>query len=244
MSAGSAPSISRLGAVHGHVLDTLGLRIVSGELPPGAQLLTEDHLASDLQVSKGALREAVKGLVAKGLLAVSPRTGTRVTSREAWNFLDVDVLRWLSEHDKPALMKALTELRAALEPGAARLAALRATDDDLARLAQAYQGMCDAANRAEFVEADVAFHAAMLRACHNELYISLGGAIDYILRNSLEITAGVDVDLRRSLPQHGLVVAALEAGEATTAAAAVGSLLATAEHALETAGFLDRNEQA
>jgi DNA-binding FadR family transcriptional regulator len=242
MSAGTAPAISRRGAVHGHVLDTLGLRIVSGELPPGAQLLTEEHLANDLRVSKSALREAVKGLVAKGLLAVSPRTGTRVNSRESWNFLDVDVLRWLSEHDKPALMKSLTELRAAVEPGAARLAAVRATDDDLALLAQAFAGMRDASTVADFVDADVAFHAAMLRACHNELYISLGVAIEYVLRNSFEITATVESDMRSSLPQHGLVLAALEAGEHSTAAAAVGSLLATAEHALETAGFLDRGE--
>ncbi len=98
------------------VADDLGRRIVAGAWQPGSPLPVEDALASELGVSRGVLREAVKSLVAKGMLRVRPRTGTRVLPPEDWNHLDPDVLRWKQSGDAAGLLRDTGELRRIVEP--------------------------------------------------------------------------------------------------------------------------------
>lgn len=112
--------------LHQRVADELGRRIVGGAWGPGDPLPVEDVLAAEIGVSRGVLREAVKSLVAKGMLRVRPRTGTRVLAPEHWNHLDRDVLRWKQAGDATALLRDTGELRRIIEPEAARLAAGRA----------------------------------------------------------------------------------------------------------------------
>jgi DNA-binding FadR family transcriptional regulator len=80
--------------LHGRVIRELGLRIVGGALPPGSSLPNEDELGAELGVSRTVVREAVKVLLAKGLVEVRPRTGTRVRPRRSWHLLDPDVVAW------------------------------------------------------------------------------------------------------------------------------------------------------
>ena len=75
---------------HGRIVHTIGRRIVSGEIRPGELLPTPARV----QASRGVVREAIKVLAAKGLVASRPRTGTRVRPPESWNLLDPDVLAW------------------------------------------------------------------------------------------------------------------------------------------------------
>ena len=129
----STPYIYPRRGLHGEVVHTIGLQIVNGDLKPGDPLPPEDELTSDLSVSRTVLREAVRVLAAKGLVQARPKTGTRVRERGDWNILDPDVLSWRTEaSDDHKLYEETTEIRLAIEPLAARLAATRATDEEVA----------------------------------------------------------------------------------------------------------------
>ena len=138
----SRPHIYPRRGLHGEVVHTIGLQIVSGQLQPGDPLPPEDELTSDLAVSRTVLREAVRVLAAKGLVLARPKIGTRVRERSDWNILDPDVLSWRAEaaHDQK-LYEETTEIRLAIEPLAARLAATRATDEEVAAITEAFAAM-------------------------------------------------------------------------------------------------------
>ncbi|MEU5204556.1 FadR/GntR family transcriptional regulator [Streptomyces pseudogriseolus] len=206
------------------VADDLGRRIVAGAWQPGSPLPVEDALASELGVSRGVLREAVKSLVAKGMLRVRPRTGTRVLPPEDWNHLDPDVLRWKQSGDAAVLLRDTGELRRIVEPEAARLAAERACPDDVRALNDALAAMEAAAAspaRGGYVAADIAFHRALLDAGGNRLLGSLGRAVEIALRHSFDVSTRTPGAVEASLPGHRAVVRAVEAGDPDAAAAAV-----------------------
>ncbi|TDC73220.1 FadR family transcriptional regulator [Streptomyces hainanensis] len=222
----------RYRTMHQRVVDELGRRIVGGEWEPGRALPVEDVLAAEIGVSRGALREAVKALVAKGMLLVRPRTGTRVLPPEQWNHLDRDVLRWQQEGDSAALLRDTGELRRIVEPEAARLAAGRARPADVAALYEALATMEVAAarpGRGGYVEADIAFHRALLDASGNRLLGSLGRAIDIALEHSFAVSTRTPGAVASSLPAHRAIVAAVEAGDPAAAAAAVLGIIDAAE---------------
>ena len=115
--------------VHGNTVDLLGEAIVSGHYAVGGALPPEPMLCETLGVSRTVVREAVKSLVAKGLLVTGPKLGTRVLPEEHWNWFDPDVVVWQSR-DRPVareFLRDLQELRRVVEPAAVRLAAERAT---------------------------------------------------------------------------------------------------------------------
>ncbi|HEY2204098.1 MAG TPA: FCD domain-containing protein [Pseudonocardia sp.] len=224
--------------VHGQTVATLGARIVSGAVPPGA-VLDLAELGRELDLSMTALREALKVLAAKGLVAARQRRGTYVRDRADWNLLDGDVLRWRGEAGETAtVLRELAEVRASVEPAAAALAATRREDADLAELDAALADMAGAADAAARVAADLRWHRALLRATHNELFARMDVflAPGLRLRDAL-VHAGEADD---PVPGHAAVVAAVRAGDGGAAAAATRRLLEAsardAEAALRTGG--------
>jgi DNA-binding FadR family transcriptional regulator len=218
--------------MHQRVVDELGQRIVGGVWKPGQSLPVEDLLASEIGVSRGALREAVKALTAKGLLQVRPRTGTRVLPPEQWNHLDRDVLRWQQAGDPVALLRDTGELRRIVEPEAARLAAGRADPGEVRALFEALAAMEAAAARpglSGYIEADAAFHRALLDASGNRLLGSLGRAIDIALEHSFLVSTQTHGAAEASLPAHRAVVEAVESGDPAAASAAVLTIIDAAQ---------------
>ena len=113
------------------LLDALGRSIVIGKYDTRA-FPTEAELAKQHGVSRSVTREAVKMLTAKGLLSARPRQGTIVQPSTSWNLFDPDVLRWLLERKfSVQLLKHFNQLRVAIEPAAAALAATNADPGDL-----------------------------------------------------------------------------------------------------------------
>lgn len=223
---------------HGHVTEALGMRILDGHVQPGETLPNESALCADLGVGRGTLREAVKALEAKGLVESRPRTGTRVRPRDRWNFLDSDLLRWMQRSDSLRLLSDLADLRRSIEPGAARLAAERATDEDRASLHAAYDLMmasCRKEGLEGFSEADLAFHMALLHACHNDLYVSLGHAIEIALRASFERGMAVPGAVSASIPRHQLILSAIMVGDGDAASAAAIGLIDAAVRDIDAA---------
>ncbi|MCW8100388.1 FadR family transcriptional regulator [Streptomyces tauricus] len=231
-SRGRAEIVAHFLTMHQRVVDELGRRIVGGAWEPGDPLPVEDVLAAEAGVSRGVLREAVKALVAKGMLRVRPRTGTRVLPPEHWNHLDRDVLRWKQAEDATALLHDTGELRRIVEPEAARLAADRAGPDDVRALYDALAAMEAAAaepGRSGYVEADIAFHRALLDASGNRLLGSLGRAVDIALEHSFLVSTQTPGAVEASLPGHRAVVEAVEARDPSAAAAAVLAIVEAAE---------------
>ena len=192
----------------------LGAQIVRGELGPGSPVPTEDELVSQFDVGRSALREGVKVLAGKGLLESRTSAGTRVRPRESWNLLDPDVLRWrYAPAASRADVRILADLRVAMEPGAARLAAEAASAAQRAAVAAALAGMWAAADEpAAFVEADLAFHRAVFAAAGNDLLLYVHDVVSVALGAIRPLHTRSAGHYRRTLPAHQRVATAIQHG--------------------------------
>lgn len=206
-------------SLHGQVAHEIGARILKGDLAPGDVLPNEANLSAELNVSRTALREAIKVLAAKGLVESRPKTGTRVRPREVWNLLDPDILSWqFSSGPDAAVMRHLFEIREIVEPAAAALAAARGNREEIARMAVAYEDMVAAGDDIEAgIEPDLRFHQSILAATENELLRSLGSMIETALAAGFKASRSLDTVLRNSLPLHKKVMEAISEGDGDTA---------------------------
>lgn len=210
------------------VLTTLGREIAQGIIPAGATLPPEYDLESRLGVGRGVVREAIKTLSGKGLVSVQPRHGTRVLPRSDWSLLDRDVLNWLVGQENPdrELLLAIQEVRSIIEPAAAALAAVRATDDDLLRINAALAAMEASDSQASATAADKAFHLAILDATHNPVLQGFRGAIDTILSAVFVVAVdSVDGWFDGNLPNHGVIARAIKERDVTKARQAMEQVL-------------------
>jgi DNA-binding FadR family transcriptional regulator len=197
--------------MHGHTLDGLGLAIVSGRYSVAEALPPEPVLCQQLGVSRTVIREAVKSLVAKGLITTGPKVGTRVQSQQSWNWFDPDVITWQAQCGlTPEFLGDLVELRGVVEPAAAKLAALKATPQDIAHMELAYSGMKHAVeNGGDYVSHDLRFHQGLLLASHNRMLVQMSKALNALLRTSFEISTRKKDGAKLSLPGHRAVLDAL-----------------------------------
>jgi len=161
------------------VLNAIGSRIISGELSPGDVLPKEDTLSEQYEVSRTVIREAVKGLAARGLVESRPKVGTIIRPRDDWQMLDPSVLEWVaSSSSESEFMLNLAEVRLAIEPGMAGIAARNASSEDIDKITAAYEQL-EAAEGDEqaWARADLAFHASIVDACNNEFLTYIVRAI-------------------------------------------------------------------
>ena len=108
--------------------------IVSGEIGPGETLPREAELCQRYGVSRTTVRDALRRLHGKGLVAGAARTGTSVQPTGRWNQFDPDILAWRLEAGlDPQLLRELHEVRLSFEPEACRMASQHATPEDNAR---------------------------------------------------------------------------------------------------------------
>lgn len=137
---------------HRLVVEELGQAVVGGEFAIGETLPGDTDLAARFSVSRTVLREAMKTLAAKGLVVARARIGTRVLPRAHWNLFDSDVLTWhFGAGVDEDFLRHVSEVRLALEPYAAALAARRASDVDIARMMRLAVAMGDARDRKSVV---------------------------------------------------------------------------------------------
>jgi GntR family galactonate operon transcriptional repressor len=214
--------------LHGEIVERLGRRILAGELDEG-ETLEMTRLEGELDVSRSVMREALRVLKAKGLVDARQKRGTFVQPRTEWKLLDSDVIRWQLEGDSgDKLLDDLAEFREVVEPASAGLAALRRTDDDLTAIETALESMsAAAAGEGDPVEADLAFHRAILAATHNELLIRTEAVLEagLGLRDRLVHEAIPDID---STPAHADLLEAIREGDSERAVEAAKALLTTA----------------
>lgn len=182
---------------HGSVLDELGSEIANGVIPAGT-VLTLATLETRFGVSRTMVREAVRVLEALGMVSSRRRVGLTVLPDEQWSSLDSRLIQWrLTGARSHQQFVALTELRLAIEPVAARLAALRATHSQrqqFADLAATLQRLGDAGlgDSEEYLAADIAFHDLLLDASGNLMLAAIKTPIAEVLRgrHNLGLTPG------------------------------------------------------
>ncbi|WP_203662130.1 FadR/GntR family transcriptional regulator [Actinocatenispora rupis] len=215
--------------IHGQTVERLARRILSGQLAEG-DTIDIPALEAELDVSRTALREALKVLAAKGLVGARQKRGTFVRTREEWNLLDGDVMRWQfagPERTWTRFLGDLAEVRGLVEPPAAHLAATRRTTEDVAALDAALDAMAAAGSPADAVAADLGFHRALLAATHNELLARMEVVIERALAERDRIVH--EAAAPDPVPVHRAVRDAVAAGDPDAARDAMETLLALAD---------------
>ncbi|EKU48653.1 transcriptional regulator [Mycobacteroides abscessus subsp. abscessus] len=174
--------------LHGRVLDAIGRDIVSGQLPPGVVVKAEE-LRARYDVSLSVVREAVRVLESLGMVRPVRRLGLIILAMSEWTILDPLVVRWRMAETPARQLRSLTELRVAIEPEAAGLAATfadAAEAEEIMRLAARMRSSGRTGEVEAFLEADAAFHRAVLRAGGNELFASFDTVVAEILAGRTE----------------------------------------------------------
>jgi DNA-binding FadR family transcriptional regulator len=213
--------------IPGKIAARIGTRIVSGKLLPGTLLDGEIEASEDLNVSRSAYREAIRILVAKGLVQSRPKFGTRVTDTVQWHLLDPDLLGWMFAKEPPReLLTSLFELRKMVEPQAAALAAERRSSAHVDEMARALQIMTAETLHSKLGrQADWDFHAALLMASGNPFIISLSRSVTAAVTWSTIFKDRTKRLERDAVPDHARVYHAISARKPDSARKAMTQLI-------------------
>lgn len=223
-------------SVHLSLASEIGLRIVRGDYPPGTILPNEAQWSQTFEVSRSAVREATKMLMAKSLLASRPKVGSWVEPKERWNLLDRDVLSWYATSpDREAFLKTLQEFRHIIEPEAAALAAARRDEQQMRDISQALSDMAQASSFQQHTDADTRFHVAILRASGNELLVPLGVAIESALNHLFVHVTRRSTNREHAQKLHAEIERCIRQQRPNAARSAVRKLLANTDDIIEQA---------
>lgn len=214
-------------SLHSRTLQRLGEGIVAGHYPAEKAMPPEPALCVRLGVSRTVLRETVKSLVAKGLLSTGPKVGTRVLAEDHWNWLDPDVLTWRFRAGlTPDFLCCITEMRQLVEPACLRLAAERASNEQLADIGLAFARMQQAvADGIDDLSDDVRFHHLLLKASGNRMISQMGKLLRALLRGSHVMLGRRPGVPNSSLPWHAAVLQAVQARDPDGAERAMADLI-------------------
>jgi DNA-binding FadR family transcriptional regulator len=209
------------------IVQDLGIAIVTGKYSEKNPFPVEADLCTQYGASRSILREAVKMLTAKGLLGARPRQGTWVQPEESWNLFDPDVMRWLLERKfSLSLLIEFTQIRLAVEPAAAAMAAKEATPEAKAAIERALNRMIAAEHGEDDpLASDIAFHISILRASGNRFYAQLRELIETALRFSIRTTNRFKGVRLASVNDHKKVSDAILAGNPAAAEKAMRGLI-------------------
>jgi DNA-binding FadR family transcriptional regulator len=202
------------------VTNELGKAIISEKYQAGSNLPTEAQLCEKYQVSRTAIREAVKMLSAKGLISSKPRQGIRVEPSENWNLYDIKVLNWML-NSSPSLfvLKEFLQVRMAIEPQAAALAARNGDKELILLIKDALDEMDSTAiiDEASMYDSDLAFHTAILQASGNRFFAQLKEFIRTALAVSIQHTTQAKGNRVGIVEEHAKVYNAIASGDSESA---------------------------
>ncbi|MFF1560133.1 FadR/GntR family transcriptional regulator [Streptomyces sp. NPDC058279] len=203
----------RRSALVDQVIAQLRNQITSGEWPVGSRIPTEPELVELLGVARNTVREAVRALAHNGLLDIRQGSGTYVLATS-------ELAGVMHRRFAAADPRHIAELRSTLESSAARLAAQRRTERDLAQLdallARREEAWCSG-DKELFVAADVSLHMAVVAASHNEVLVGLYADLGDLVADWLRTDVGPELSPQTHL-DHARLVEAIRRGDAETAA--------------------------
>lgn len=214
-------SSPRRSALADQVIAQLRTQITSGEWPVGSRIPTEPELVEQLGVARNTVREAVRALAHNGLLDIRQGSGTYVV---ATSELASVMQRRFADADP----HHVGELRSVLEASAARLAARRRTDREMAVLDTALlrrESAWQSGDREAFIQADATLHQAVVAASHNDVLAQLYADLGEVLRDYLRDNVGTEL-LPGQYIDHSRLIEAIRAGDDGAAAEEAGSYAA------------------
>jgi GntR family transcriptional repressor for pyruvate dehydrogenase complex len=205
----------RRSRIYEHIVDQIRALIREGRWSPGDQIPPERELAERFRVSRTSVREALRALEMQGVIESRQGGGTFVRTADTEALvppLAAAILRGQRE------LAEVLEVRELIEPGIARLAALRATAEHVSELEQILerQRQCIADGQ-PFVDEDTAFHYTLARAADNHILLRLHNVILDVLRESRQTYLHVPDRPQMSLRGHEAILAAVTAHDAESA---------------------------
>lgn len=209
------------------IAGVLAGEIRDGILPRGAYLPPEPRLSERFGVSRPVVREATRILEARGLVEVRRGVGVLVRDAPDVNLGDALAARIRAN---AGILRELWDARMMIEPAVAAAAAQRATPEEVSAIAREAEALLTAENP---VEADLAFHAAVLRGAHNSVVTLLLEPLGTLLRTERAATLQMGLDLAAA--GHRRVAEAIAAGDPAAARAAMEAHLLEARVGLEQA---------
>ncbi|KAB7789536.1 FadR/GntR family transcriptional regulator [Bifidobacterium leontopitheci] len=220
--------------LHDRLLDAWGMAIVDGDIAPGERLPDPD--LDGESPSRTVTREATRVLESMGLVSVKRKTGATVNEISEWNMFDPQVVRWrLSGSHRLDALHELSQLRSAIEPLAARLAAAHATNVQWAALTEAAIGMVshsDHADEREYLEADSLFHRTLMQASGNLMIANLGDVVAATLEGRTQHELMPKTANQEALDLHSEVAALVRKGDGAGAETAMRRIVAEADAAV------------
>jgi GntR family transcriptional repressor for pyruvate dehydrogenase complex len=203
--------------------------IVSGRLVPGDRLPPERELCEQFAVSRPVVREAVRSLIAKGLLVDSPRRGHTVS---ALGRDTVTESLTLFLRGRQLDYSKLMEVRSVIEVENAGRAAERASAADLEALRAAATWLVPGLSPEEAAVADVGFHRAVATATGNEFFELMLDSIQEVLITAQLPTLSEAKIVRGAIKHHAAILKQIEAGDPEGARAAMQAHLKDAERGM------------
>ncbi|MFJ6198932.1 FadR/GntR family transcriptional regulator [Micromonospora sp. NPDC092111] len=217
--------------LHARVLDRLGTAICGGEVPAGSVLNIEE-LVERYAVSRSVIREVLRVLAALGLVETRRRVGVMIRPAQAWNVFDRQVIRWrLASAGRMGQLRAITELRTAVEPHAAWLAAGRVDHDEaseLVGLAARMWAAGQAGDEERFLSLDIEFHRRVLAASGNEMFVKLQELVAEVLTGRYHFDLMPHHPDEQALRLHADVAQAIQRRDGERARAAMVQIMAQA----------------
>jgi DNA-binding FadR family transcriptional regulator len=195
--------------------DRLRQEILTDAYPPGASLPTERELVMATGLSRGSVREALRILETQGLVHTrAGRYGGTTVAQPTNDHLAGHINIYAK--GRGLSLSSLVEVRMALEPMVAFLAAKRRTDEDLAKL----RGIATRLDSSvethsdEFLEQNVEWHDALAAASHNELLCAFATSVRGLMfeASRFEIFASEEVR-ERVRHAHHKILEAIEKGD-------------------------------
>lgn len=234
--------------LHSDILNTLGAEIAGGDLAAG-DVLTLAELAERFNVSRTVVREVMRILETLGMVRAKRRVGLTVQPSASWSVLDPQVIAWrLAGAGRAEQLRSLTQLRVALEPTAARLAAATAQHvgpelvQFAARMRQlGEQGLGDTP---EYLAIDVQFHTLLLTSGGNEMFAALAGSVAEVLTGRTKLGLTPAHPAHTAVENHEELARAIEVGDPVRAEAHARAVLDTVWAEVDYASQMERGRSA
>lgn len=218
----------REGDLREHVIDALGREICGNAIPPRT-IFTTESIEDRFQVSRPVAREALRGLEALGLLTPKRRVGMTVLPLTSWNVYDLQVIRWrLAGASRVAQLRSLTELRSAIEPTAARMAAIRAPLGEASELVGIAGHLWQAGKEGaaeEFLRVDAVFHGLVLKMSGNEMFAKLHHLVEEVLVGRTQYGLMPKYPAQEALQLHMDIAVAIQTANPDKAASAMLAIM-------------------
>ncbi|MHA3980834.1 FadR/GntR family transcriptional regulator [Halovulum sp. GXIMD14794] len=208
----------------------IALQMLRGVWQPGERLPTEHAIAAEQGVSRSVVRESIRSLASKGMIASRPGIGATVQATGNWNMLDPDLMSWaLSTPGRGSYLLDLVAFRMIVEPAAAELAAINPDDGARAAVVAAAADMrTHYDDPGKFPHADFEFHRVLFEAAGNPFLTAVFNAISVAFLKSLTWYWDPPGGPLHTVELHEEVASAIEQADAAGAKDAMTRVLENA----------------